>query len=281
MMIENSPALFGPALPLRNAQDHKYRRGAVIVLSGGEFSTGAARLAALSALRIGAGVVSLAGEEAALRVHAAHLTSVMLKPAQNLEHWRGLIAEPRLTALCLGPGAGVSRGTRAFVFAALEAGPAVVLDADALRALAGHGAPFKRRTSALPRPVILTPHEGEFSALFPSLSGTREARVLAAAEACGAILVLKGHESLIAAPDGRLARNTNAAPTLATAGSGDVLAGTITGLVAQGMPGFEAACAGVWLHGLLGGLCGPRPIADDLCAAIARLPDFTTLKPIT
>ncbi|MCA0407411.1 MAG: NAD(P)H-hydrate dehydratase [Proteobacteria bacterium] len=278
-MIENSPEVFASALPLRHALDHKYTRGAALVLSGEEFSTGASRLAALSALRIGAGLVSLAGSEAALRIHGAHVTSVMLKPAPTLEAWQALIAEPRLKALCLGPGAGVNRATRAFVFAALAAGPAVVLDADALRAIADHTVRFARLVRALPRPVMLTPHEGEFAALFRDLSGPREARALAAAKAIGAIVILKGHESLIAAPDGRTAVNRNAPPTLATAGSGDVLAGILTGLLAQGMPGFEAACAAVWLHGEAGKLCGPRPIADDLCAALARLPDFATLLP--
>lgn len=276
-MIENSPALFGSALPLRHAMDHKYTRGAALVLSGDTFSTGASRLAALSALRIGAGLVSLAGDEAALRIHGAHLTSVMLKPAATLEAWRTLIAEPRLKALCLGPGAGVNREVRARVFAALEAAPAVVLDADALRCLAGQLTRFARLVRALPRPVVLTPHEGEFAALFPALDGTREARAMAAAQASGAIVILKGHESLIAAPDGRIAVNRNAPATLATAGSGDVLAGILTGLLAQGVAGFEAACAAVWLHGEAGRLCGPRPIADDLCAALARLPDFSTL----
>lgn len=278
-MIENSPEVFASALPLRHALDHKYTRGAALVLSGDEFSTGAARLAALSALRIGAGLVSLAGSEAALRIHGAHLTSVMLKPFSSPATWQALMAEPRLKALCLGPGAGLNRTTRACVFAALVAGPAVVLDADALRVLAGHGLRFSRLVRALPRAIVLTPHEGEFSALFPDLSGPREARALAAAKASGAFVILKGHESLIAAPDGRLVVNRNAPPTLATAGSGDVLAGILTGLLTQGMPGFEAACAAVWLHGEAGKLCGPRPIADDLCTALARLPDFATLKP--
>lgn len=278
-MIENSPDVFALALPERHAQDHKYTRGAALVLSGDEFSTGASRLAALCALRIGAGVVSLAGDEAALRIQAAHVTSVMVKPAGSAEAWQRLIHEPRLRALCLGPGAGVNRETRARVFAALEAGPAVVLDADALRCLGAHLSRFARVIRALPRPVLLTPHEGEFAALFPDLTGSREARAVAAAETSGAIIILKGHESLIAAPDKRLVVNRSAPPTLATAGSGDVLAGILTGLLAQGMAGFEAACAAVWLHGEAGRLCGPRPIADDLCAAIARLPDFAALQP--
>lgn len=276
-MQENSPRLFGFALPLRVAADHKYTRGAAVVLSGDEFSTGASRLAARAALRIGAGLASLAGSEAALRVHAAHVTSVMLKPAPTRAAWQGLIADPRLTALCLGPGAGVTRNTRAFALDALEAGPAVVLDADAIRAFAGQLPRLSRAIAARPRPVILTPHEGEFAALFPDLGGARAARAAAAAKASGAVVVLKGHESVIAAPDGRIALNRNAPPTLATAGSGDVLAGILTGLLAQGMPGFEAACAAVWLHGEAGMLCGPRPIADDLCAALARLPDFASL----
>lgn len=276
-MLENGPALFGDFLPRRALDDHKYTRGAALVLSGPELATGASRLAALSALRIGAGLVSLVGETSALRIHAAHVTSVMLKPAETLVEWAALIAEPRMKALCLGPGAGVNRRTRAFTFAALDAGPAVVLDADALRALAGQVLRLHRAAAALPRPVVLTPHEGEFAALFPDLAGSRVERASAAAKASGAIVILKGHESLIAAPDGRLAINRHAPPTLATAGSGDVLAGILTGLLAQGMAGFEAACAACWLHGAAAGLAGARPIADDLCAALAHLPEFTTL----
>lgn len=276
-MLENGPALFGDFLPARALDDHKYSRGAALVLSGPELATGASRLTALAALRIGAGLVSLAGEAAALRIHAAHVTSVMLKPTETLEDWQALIAEPRVKALCLGPGAGIDRRTRGFAFAALAAGPAVVLDADALRALAGQVPRLKRAATALPRAAVLTPHEGEFAALFPEIAGTRAERAVAAAQASGAVVILKGPESVIAAPDGRLAVNRHAPPTLATAGSGDVLAGILTGLLAQGMPGFEAACAACWLHGEAAGLCGPRPIADDLCAALALLPDFSTL----
>jgi ADP-dependent NAD(P)H-hydrate dehydratase / NAD(P)H-hydrate epimerase len=278
-MLENGPALFGPFLPRRVAQDHKYTRGAALVLSGPELATGAARLAAQAALRIGAGLVSLVGDEAALRIHAAHVTAVMLKHAPGLPEWQALLAEARLKALCLGPGAGVSAQTRAFALAALAAGPAVVLDADALRVFAERLPRLARAIKALPRAVILTPHEGEFSALFPALTGTREALALEAARQSGAVVVLKGAETVIAAPDGRCALNRHAPPTLATAGSGDVLAGIITGLLAQGMAGFEAACAGVWLHGEAGFLAGAHPIAEDFVAALARLPDFATLTP--
>jgi ADP-dependent NAD(P)H-hydrate dehydratase / NAD(P)H-hydrate epimerase len=277
-MLENSHALFGPLLPLRHAADHKYTRGAALVLSGDAFSTGASRLAATAALRIGAGLVTLAGHAAALREQAAHVTAVMLKPAETEEDWQTLLREPRLKAVCLGPGAGVNRNTRALALAALAAGPAAVLDADAIRVFSGALPRLARAITAQDRPVVLTPHEGEFAALFPALEGPRETRALAAAQASGAIIILKGHESLIAAPDGRMAINRNAPPTLATAGAGDVLAGILTGLLAQGMAAFEAACASVWLHGEAARLCGPRPIAEDLCAALARLPDFSTLR---
>ncbi|WP_150288406.1 NAD(P)H-hydrate dehydratase [Rhabdaerophilum calidifontis] len=275
--VENGPALWRAALPLRRAEDHKYTRGACLVLSGPVLATGAARLAAQAALRIGAGLVTLAGTREALLVHAAQVSAIMLREAADGAAWRALLDDPRLRAVIIGPAAGLGRATRAAVRDALAAGPAVMLDADALTSFAGERAALIRAIRAQPRPVVLTPHAGEFARLFPDLQGGGARQARDAAAMTGAIVVLKGHRTLIAAPDGRLAENTNAPPTLATAGAGDVLAGMVGGLLAQGMPGFEAAAAATWLHGAAAQRAGPRPIAEDLVAALALLPDFATL----
>lgn len=275
---ENSPRLWQAALPLRRDEDHKYARGACVVWSGPALATGASRLAAEAALRIGAGLVTLAGARDALMVQAAHVTAVMLRDIADDAGWRALLADHRLRSVVIGPAAGVSEATRTAALSALVAGPALVLDADALTAFADRFDTLAAAIRALPRPVVLTPHEGEFASLFVKTEDEpREARALAAARASGAVVILKGHRSVIAAPDGRVVVNTNAPPTLATAGSGDVLAGLVAGLLAQGMPGFEAAAAGVWLHGAIGRLAGAHPIAEDLLSAIGRLPPFGAL----
>lgn len=275
---ENTPDLWRAALPLRRDEDHKYARGACIVWSGPALATGASRLAAQAALRIGAGLVTLAGPREALLVQAAHVTAIMLREIVDNAGWQTLLADRRLRSVVIGPAAGVGGATRIAALSALAAGPAIVLDADALTSFAGDPDALATAIRMLPRPVILTPHEGEFAALFGKPTGeAREARALAAARASGAIVVLKGHRSMIAAPDGRVVINTNAPPVLATAGSGDVLAGLVAGLLAQGMPGFEAAAAGVWLHGAIGRLAGAHPIAEDFVTAIGRLPSFEAL----
>jgi hydroxyethylthiazole kinase-like uncharacterized protein yjeF len=244
-LLENGPALWRDAWPEPAADGHKYRRGACLVWSGPELATGAARLAAGAALRVGAGVVTLMGEAAALRVHAGHVSAILL-------------AEPRLSACVIGPGAGRGEATRAAALAMLGSGRPVVLDADALTSLTGD--------LPLPGRAVLTPHAGEFCALFPD-----QPDAPAAARAAGQVVVLKGPRSVIAAPDGRAVINGNAPRWLATAGSGDVLAGVIGGLLAQGMPCFEAACAGVWLHGAAGVTAGAYLTAEDLEPALRRV----------
>lgn len=276
--VNNAPDLWRHALPLRHADDHKYARGAALVWSGAEFATGASRLTAQAALQIGAGLVTLAGAPAALRIHAVHVTAIMLRVIAHTGDWKAALTEPRLRAVAVGPAAGVGEATREATLAALAASAAVVLDADALTSFSGRLDPLTAAIKALPRPVILTPHEGEARALFGDAgTTTRPRRTLDAAQSSGAIVVLKGHQTLIAAPDGRIAINTNAPPTLATAGSGDVLAGLILGLLAQGMPGFEAACCGVWLHGEVGKEAGAHPTAEDFIAVIRSLPVFDAL----
>ena len=227
-------------------------RGHAVAVSGPAAQTGAARLAARGALRIGAGLVTVASPPDALAVNAAHLTAIMLQPFEGADGLAEILADARKNAVLIGPGAGRRRGhAPKLVDAALAIRRRVVLDADALTSFAG--ARRRSRSRDRPRaarPVVMTPHDGEFQRLFPrSAQGSKLERARAAAARIGAVIVLKGPDTVIAAPDGRAAINDNAPPSLATAGSGDVLAGFVTGLLAQGMPAFEAACAAVWLHG--------------------------------
>jgi NAD(P)H-hydrate epimerase len=285
----NSPALWRHALPATKANSHKYTHGHAVVVSGPAESTGAARLGARGALRIGAGLVTVATPRAAFPVNAAHLTAIMLKPFDVPEGLAGVLADKRRNALLIGPGCGVGEATCHMVEIALRSDAGVVLDADALTSFAeaSDGAPVEpsplgflpgaaTTRSAGPdrlfgsikinaaRPVVLTPHDGEFQRLFGKLSGSRLERARHAAAGSGAVIVLKGADTCIAAPDGRAAINENAPPWLATAGSGDVLAGFITGLLAQGVPAFEAAAAAVWLHGASAEWIGRGLIAEDL-----------------
>jgi NAD(P)H-hydrate epimerase len=254
-----------PSLPALAAVTHKYRRGHAVIVSGGALNTGAARLAAQAALKAGAGLVTVAGSRDALLVHAAHLTSVMLAEAGDARSLSRLLEDGRKNAVCIGPAAGVGDDTRLKVEAAAASGAALVLDADALSAFAGDAARLFDLIRG--RPAVMTPHEGEFARLFMGLDVVAEAkheRALKAAAMSGGVIVLKGADTVIAAPDGRAAINTNAPPSLATAGSGDVLAGIITAMMAQGLPAFEAACAGVWLHGEAGRKGPARLTAEDL-----------------
>lgn len=265
MTWENGPGLW--RLPEPAIDTHKYARGGLAVWSGPELATGASRLAARAGLRVGAGAVTLCGPEPAMRVHAAHETAIMLRAA-DAQGFARFLASPKVRAACVGPGAG--EGVRCVAGAALEAGKPVLLDADALAAFAGEADHLARLVGRHPRPVVLTPHEGEFGRLFSHLAGSKLARARSAAAETGAVVILKGADGVIAAPDGRAAINANAPPWLATAGSGDVLAGLVAGLLAQGMAGFEAACAGCWLHGEIGSALGPGLTADDLAGPAIR-----------
>ena len=248
-------------------QGNKYSRGHALVW-GGWPTTGAARMAARAAARAGAGLTTVAVDvsrsEAALPVYAAALTSIMVSPVAVPRDLDKLLADIRITGLLIGPGAGTGPDTRARVLAMLQTGRATVLDADALSA-------FKNERPALfhaiSGPCVLTPHEGEFVRLFEGLveaHSEKLARARAAARASGAVVVLKGSDTVIASPDGRAIVNTNAPPTLATAGAGDVLAGMVLGLLAQGMEPFLAAAAAVWLHGAAAAHFGPGLLAEDL-----------------
>ncbi len=267
--VENGPDLWGALYRPPAPEGHKFRRGHAVVVSGRMTRTGAARLAAGGALRVGAGLVTLASPPDALAVNAAHLTAVMLKRIDGAEALAALLGDGRIASVALGPALGTGEPERALVAAVLAAPPAAVLDADAITLAAADPAAFFAAIAARPAPVILTPHEGEFGRLFPDLADLpRPERARAASARSGAIVVLKGPDTAIAAPDGRLAINANAPPWLATAGSGDVLTGFAAGLLAQGLPGFEAACAAVWLHGAAGAEAGPGLTAEDLAPAL-------------
>jgi len=256
-----------PNLPNFDSSTHKYKRGHAVIVSGARFSTGASRLAAQAALKVGAGLVTIAGHEDELRVHAAHATALMLAQTDTALALGMFLNDRRRNAVCIGPAAGLGSGTCAKVRAVLASGAATVLDADALTSFAQNPAELFAAIAEVPkRPVILTPHEGEFAHLFNDLATVPQAkheRALKAAERSGAIIILKGADTVIASPDGRAAINGNAPPSLATAGSGDVLAGLATGLLAQGMPAFEAACAAVWLHGEAANWHGARPLTAE------------------
>lgn len=260
---ENRPEFWRDALPVFDPMAHKYDRGHVGVVSGGLAATGAARMAAVAALRSGAGLVSVLSPAAAVPAHAAQLTAVMVKPFDDLDGFTALLEDRRLNAVVVGPGNGVTNDTRQYVATVLKRHAAAVLDADALTVSAD--AP-DTLFAAISGPTVLTPHSGEFSRLFPDieLTGGKHRAARMAAERSGAVIVLKGPDTVIAAPDGRALINSHAPPTLATAGSGDVLAGIIAGLMGQGMPPFEAAGTAVWLHGEAAYQFGPGLIAEDL-----------------
>jgi hydroxyethylthiazole kinase-like uncharacterized protein yjeF len=265
----NHPELWRPAFPRPDPDAHKYRRGHTLVLSGDAVHTGAARLAARGALRVGSGLVTIGSPAEAMAVNAAHLTAIMLRPCDWPSDLQGILSDTRFSAVALGPALGVGSGTQELVRVALRAGRAGVLDADALTSFAGEAALLFAELANQDRPVVLTPHEGEFARLFEGHTDIRDApskleRARRAAAVSGAVMVLKGPDTVIAAPDGRTAINENGTPYLATAGSGDVLSGIVAGLLAQGMGGFVAACAGVWLHAEAGRRFGPGLIADDL-----------------
>jgi hydroxyethylthiazole kinase-like uncharacterized protein yjeF len=270
----NDPELWGAAFPQPRAGGHKYSRGHAVIVSGGFSATGAARLAARGALRGGAGLVTIASPLDALGVNAAGSLAVMVRQVDGAAGLAAFLADKRRNAVLLGPGGGVGPAMREQVAAALASTAAVVLDADALTSaaddLAGLVAMIAKRTD---RDTVLTPHEGEFARLFKviqedhNVPGKLEKARLAA-RSSGATLLFKGADTVVAAPDGRASIADNAPPTLATAGSGDVLAGMIDGLLAQGMPPFEAASAAAWLHGEAANAFGPGLIAEDLPEAL-------------
>ena len=293
-MFANRPTIWRGAYPWPALEGHKYTRGHAVVVSGPAESTGAARMGARAALRVGAGLVTVVGGATATAVNATHLTAVMVKAVGNGQQLSEFLSDARRNAVLIGPGAGIGPATVSAVMTALESAAGVVLDADALTSFvpdepeapvraAGFGFVVRgaepapgadalfAAVSARKAPVVLTPHEGEFKRLFGVLGGSKLERARQAAAKSGAVVILKGPDTVIAAPDGRAAINDNAPPWLATAGSGDVLAGLVAGLLAQRMPAFEAACAAVWLHGECARRLGIGLIAEDLPEALPQV----------
>ncbi|HWX61367.1 NAD(P)H-hydrate dehydratase [Bradyrhizobium sp.] len=267
---ENTPLFWRKSFPVPRIDGHKYVRGHVLAVSGGIGTTGAARMTARGALRAGAGLVTLATPRDALAVNAAALTAVMVRAVDTAIEFAEELNDRRFNAVAIGPGAGISDRTRDFVHTALSAERHLVLDADALTSFAD--APdrlFEQIKAAADPQIVLTPHEGEFPRLFSDISNkhpgrSKLERVRAAAERSGAVVLLKGADTTVAAPDGRATIAANAPPWLATAGSGDVLAGIIAGFLAQGVAAFEAASMAVWMHGEAAREAGPGLIAEDL-----------------
>jgi len=272
--FENVPPLWRQDFPAPRMDGHKYNRGHAVVVSGPFWSTGAARLAARGALRAGAGLVTIASPREALAVNAAANLAIMVRPADGAAELAHLLADPRFNALAIGPGLGVGDQTCELVLAALGGERAVVLDADAITSFAK--APQRLATALKDRTLkatVLTPHEAEFSRYFYALDegtkvGSKLERARRAALLTGALILLKGADTVVAGPDGRACIAANAPAFLATAGAGDVLSGIVTGLLAQGMPAFAAASAAVWLHGEAARAFGPGVIAEDLPEAL-------------
>jgi ADP-dependent NAD(P)H-hydrate dehydratase / NAD(P)H-hydrate epimerase len=247
-----------PVLKVPATDTHKYLRGHCVVVSGPRFRTGAARLSASAALAVGAGLVTLVGDEAALCEHAAHVTAIMLRERDDT--WSAI--DNRVRAIAIGPGLDASATSRKAVLQLLAKDIPMVLDAGALTAFERHN---DQLFEAVSNQVVFTPHEGEFSRLFPGIPlEDRIKAAQAAALVSGAVIILKGPHSIIASPSGNYAVNTHSSPWLATAGSGDVLTGLVCGLLAQGMDAFDGACAATWLHGDIGVRGGAGLTADSM-----------------
>ncbi len=262
----NGAELWLQRYPWAGAGANKYSRGHAVVVGGPEM-TGAARLAALGARRIGAGLVTITVPPEAFPIFAAGPPGTLVKPVADDAGFEEFLADPRKKAVLVGPGAGVSDDTRRRVLAALKAEKACVLDADALTVFRDDP---ETLFSAIAGPCLLTPHEGEFARLFAA-DGDKLMRARDAARRSGAVVLLKGADTVIAAADGRAVINADAPPELATAGSGDVLAGIALGLAVQGMDVFDAACAAAWIHGAAAAAFGPGLIAEDLLDVLPRV----------
>ena len=267
----NHPRLWCARFPRPAAEGHKYDRGHALVV-GGATTTGAARLAAQAALAVGAGLVTVAAPAAAFSTYAGALTSVMVTPLAAADDFAALLGDLRKNAVLVGPGNGVDATTRARALAALAAGKRVVLDADALTVFADDPATLLEATRG--KACVLTPHDGEFARLFVT-AGDRLSRARAGAAQCGAVVMLKGPETVIAASDGRAVIECGGPPSLATAGTGDVLSGLVTGLLAAGAEPFDAACMAAWLQSQAARRAGPGLVSEVLYrhipAAVAGL----------
>jgi hydroxyethylthiazole kinase-like uncharacterized protein yjeF len=273
----NVPEAWIGAYPWPRMDGHKYKRGHAVVVSGPAHAIGAARLAAKAALRAGAGLVTVAAPKAALPTLSASLEAVMVREASGAAGLKKLLADERLNAVLLGPGNGAGKATKAAVETAAWAGRALVLDADAISSFTGESGKLAKLLKMNRIQALLTPHDGEFAKLFASDSAqtagieSKIEKVRAAAKQLGAVVLLKGPDTVVASPDGRASVSNNAPPWLATAGAGDVLAGISLGLIAQDMPIFEAASAAVWLHGEAANEAGFGMTAEELNPALKKV----------
>jgi len=264
--FHNQPALWGNRYPWPAMDGHKYQRGHALVI-GGQLMTGAARLAARAAARVGAGLVTIAAPAAVWPIYASASLSIMVQAIRESGTIEDILSDPRKNAIVVGPGAGVLDITRKHALQALASKRAVVLDADAISVF---GSDPEALYNAIAGPCVLTPHEGEFNRIFAT-RGNKLERARRAAAQSGAVVVLKGTDTVIAAPDGQAIINDNAPPELATGGTGDVLSGFIAGLMAQGMEPFLAAAAAVWLHGESARRFGPGLVSEDLPECLPRV----------
>ena len=266
----NDPGRWVAVMPREGADSHKFKRGHLVVFSGSATHTGAARLAAQAGFRAGAGLVTVAAPCDALAVNATSLTAVMLREIEDGEQLAEWLEDTRLSTFVLGPAFGIGEKARDFV--KLLAQRSLVLDADGISAFRDDPTQLFSLFAGGETRLVLTPHEGEFARLFPDIAADetlgKVAKARGAAARAHGVVIYKGADTVIAAPDGRAAINTTAPPWLATAGSGDVLAGITGGLLAQGVPAFEAACAAVFLHGETADLLGRGMTAEDLADSV-------------
>jgi ADP-dependent NAD(P)H-hydrate dehydratase / NAD(P)H-hydrate epimerase len=269
----NEPDFWLRYFPRMKPDGHKYDRGHAVVVSGPMESTGAARLGARAALRVGAGLVSVATSKAAFYINAAQLTSIMVAAYEGAGGLAEVLADTRRNAVLIGPGAGATAETRENVAAVLSSEATVVIDAEGLTAFEANPQELFGLIQSRTAPTILTPHKGEFDAIFPELDNAESKLEQAkrAAEISGAVVVFKGPDTVVSAPDGLSAITEGSPPWLATAGTGDVLAGLIVGLCAQGMSPLDAAVAGVWIHSDIARSVGPGMIAEDMAPMLPAL----------
>ena len=264
---ENSPTLWN--IPHIEYESHKYSRGFAIINGGDIQCTGAARLAAKAAQRSGAGVVTLASPLNAAHIYHSSLMSVMVKQYDSEQSFTQILSDKRISSILLGPGNGVNSETKQKILTALKHITRCILDADALTVFQDdHELLFENIKDSQ---VVMTPHEGEFHKLFPTCTGDKVIRAFDAAKLSNSIIVLKGNDTIIASPSGHVAVNSNAPSTLATAGSGDVLAGIITGLSSTGLDLFDCACAATWIHAECANYFGIGLIAEDIIDMIPKV----------
>jgi ADP-dependent NAD(P)H-hydrate dehydratase / NAD(P)H-hydrate epimerase len=262
----NAPALWRDAYPLPRAEDHKYRRGHALI-AGGATMTGAARLAARAARRVGLGMLTMAAPAPVWPIYAQDLVGAIVRPVADNSATLALAGDAKVSALLVGSGLEADRATADLVRGAMALGRPMVIDGGGLTALAQHGGLAGGRAD-----IVLTPPEGEFARLFPDLAQGPDKldRARAAAARSGCTIVLKGADTVIAAPDGRAILSDLGPATLATAGSGDVLAGAATGLLALGLAPLQAAAMAVWLHAQAARGFGLGLIAEDLPERLPR-----------